>query len=134
MDALHRALELGPHDDVAGRQARRRAQVRDRLRGPADIREERSDRILDVRVERLDKERRSHIGDFNLDEALGLFAGRNVLPKQSFATDYSYRTGRDQQQALLPGLAHVFHKSFSFKGLRISERAATNRKCFARKG
>ena len=29
----------------------------------------------------LDKERRSHISDFNFDEALGLFAGLNVLPK-----------------------------------------------------
>ena len=45
----------------------------------------------------LDKERRSHIDDFNFDEALGLFAGLNVLPKKSFATDYSYRTVRDQQ-------------------------------------
>jgi hypothetical protein len=51
----------------------------------------------------LDKERRSHISDFNFDEALGLFAGLNVLPKKSFATDYSYRTGRDQQQLLLQG-------------------------------
>ena len=51
----------------------------------------------------LDKERRSHIDDFNFDEALGLFAGLNILPKKSFATDYSYRTGRDQQQALLQG-------------------------------
>jgi hypothetical protein len=51
----------------------------------------------------LDKERRSHIGDFNFDEALGLFAGLNVLPKKSFATDYSYRTRRDQQQVLLQG-------------------------------
>jgi hypothetical protein len=51
----------------------------------------------------LDKERRSHIGDFNFDEALGLFAGLNILPKKSFATDYSYRTGRDQQQVLLQG-------------------------------
>ena len=42
----------------------------------------------------LDKERRSHIDDFNCDEALGLFAGLNVLPKKSFATDYSYRTER----------------------------------------
>ncbi|SIO09967.1 hypothetical protein SAMN05444166_2440 [Singulisphaera sp. GP187] len=44
----------------------------------------------------LDKERRSHIDDFNCDEALGLFAGLNILPKKSFATDYSYRVGRDQ--------------------------------------
>jgi hypothetical protein len=51
----------------------------------------------------LDKERRSHIDDFNFEEALGLFAGLNVLPKKSFATDYSYRTQRRQQQQLLAG-------------------------------
>lgn len=51
----------------------------------------------------LDKERRSHINDFNCDEALGLFAGLNVLPKKSFATDYSYRGERCQQQRLLAG-------------------------------
>jgi hypothetical protein len=51
----------------------------------------------------LDKERRSHIDDFNCDEALGLFAGLNILPKKTFATDYSYRTGRDQQRGLLQG-------------------------------
>ena len=49
----------------------------------------------------LDKERRSHIDDFNFDAALGLFAGLNILPKKSFATDYSYRTERRQQLALL---------------------------------
>lgn len=37
----------------------------------------------------LDKERRSHIDDFNCDEALGLFAGLNVPPKKSYATAYS---------------------------------------------
>jgi hypothetical protein len=41
----------------------------------------------------LDKERRSHVNDFSFDEALGLFAGLNVLPKKSFLTEYSYRTG-----------------------------------------
>jgi hypothetical protein len=51
----------------------------------------------------LDKERRSHLDDFNCDEALGLFAGLNILPKKSYATDYSYRTTRDQQQRLLAG-------------------------------
>jgi hypothetical protein len=51
----------------------------------------------------LDKERRSHIDDFNCDEALGMFAGLNVLPKKSFATDYSYRTQRSHQQQLLRG-------------------------------
>ena len=49
----------------------------------------------------LRKERLSHIDDFNEDEGLGLFAGLNVLPKKSFATDYSYRTQRQQQEKLL---------------------------------
>jgi hypothetical protein len=49
----------------------------------------------------LDKERHSHIDDFNFDEALGLFAGLNILPKKSFATDYSYRTQRSHQEQLL---------------------------------
>jgi hypothetical protein len=51
----------------------------------------------------LDKERRSHIDDFNTDEALGLFAGLNILPKKSFATAYSYRAGRGQQLGLMQG-------------------------------
>jgi hypothetical protein len=49
----------------------------------------------------LDKERHSHINDFNFDEALGLFAGLNILPKKSFVTDYSYRTQRSHQEKLL---------------------------------
>ncbi|MCA1696545.1 MAG: hypothetical protein LC749_18485, partial [Actinobacteria bacterium] len=51
----------------------------------------------------IDKERRSHISDFDFDEALGLFAGLNILPKATFATDYSYRTARENQQRLLAG-------------------------------
>jgi hypothetical protein len=51
----------------------------------------------------LDKERRSHIDDFNFEPALGLFAGLNVLPKKSYATAYSYQTCRDHQRALLAG-------------------------------
>lgn len=51
----------------------------------------------------LDKERKSHIDDFNFDEALGLFAGLNIFPKKSFAADYSYRTDRGQQQKLMGG-------------------------------
>jgi len=51
----------------------------------------------------LDKERHSHINDFNFDAALGLFAGLNVLPKKSYATDYSYRTQRCHQRQLLAG-------------------------------
>jgi hypothetical protein len=51
----------------------------------------------------LDKERRSHIDDFNTDEALGLFAGLNILPKKSYLTAYSYRTLHTHQAALLSG-------------------------------
>jgi hypothetical protein len=51
----------------------------------------------------LDKERCGHIDDFNCDEAVGLFAGLNILPKKSFATSYSYRTQRIQQLGLLQG-------------------------------
>ena len=54
-------------------------------------------------LKRLDKERRSHIDDFNCDEALGLFAGLNIPPKKSFATAYSYRAVREQQRGLLQG-------------------------------
>ena len=51
----------------------------------------------------LDKERRSHINDFSFDEALGLFAGLNILPKKSYVTDYSYQTQRRHQEKLLSG-------------------------------
>jgi hypothetical protein len=54
-------------------------------------------------LKRLDKERRSPISDFACDAALGLFAGLNLLPKTSFATEDSYRTGRDHQLRLLSG-------------------------------
>lgn len=49
----------------------------------------------------LRKERLSHIDDYRVDEGLALFAGLNVLPKKSFATDYSYRTQRHHQEKLL---------------------------------
>src|SRR5262245_13079617 len=56
----------------------------------------------------LDKERRSHISDFNFAEALGLFAGLHMLPKTTFATAYSYRTQRGPQHRWLAGgLTHV---------------------------
>jgi hypothetical protein len=49
----------------------------------------------------LDKERKSHITDWNFDEALGLFAGLNVLPKHSAATDYSYRLTKGQHNGFI---------------------------------
>ncbi len=51
----------------------------------------------------LDKERLSHIDDFHCDQALGLFAGLNILPKKSFAANYSYQTTRTQQLEWLKG-------------------------------
>jgi hypothetical protein len=51
----------------------------------------------------LDKERRSHINDFSFDEALGMFAGLNILPKKSYVTDYSYKSQRCHQEKLLSG-------------------------------
>jgi hypothetical protein len=51
----------------------------------------------------LGKERLRHADDFNFEPALGMFAGLNVLPKKSFATAYSYRCSRPNQQALLSG-------------------------------
>jgi transposase len=49
----------------------------------------------------LDKERKSHISDWNFDEALGWFAGLNVLPKTTAAADYSYRLVDRQHNRLL---------------------------------
>ena len=69
-------------------------------RGPA------SGARLSLRALKLrDKERNSPLSDFNFDEALGLFAGLNVLPKATFATDYSYHTQHRHQQRLLTGWA-----------------------------
>lgn len=42
----------------------------------------------------LGQRRISHLSDLCNDEGAGLFAGLNVLPKTTFATDYSYRTQR----------------------------------------
>ena len=39
----------------------------------------------------LGKRRVSHISDLCCDEGAGLFAGLNVLPKATYATDYSTR-------------------------------------------
>jgi len=49
----------------------------------------------------LDKERKSHISDWNFDEALGWFAGLNILPKTTAASDYTYRLVNNQQNQLL---------------------------------
>jgi hypothetical protein len=49
----------------------------------------------------LGKRRVSHISDLCLDEGAGLFAGLNVLPKVTDATDYSYKTERAMTEKLI---------------------------------
>ncbi len=49
----------------------------------------------------LDKERESHINDWNFDETLGLFAKLNILPKSTAITDYSYRLVNGQHNKLM---------------------------------
>src|SRR6202453_1951628 len=47
------------------------------------------------------KRRVSHISDLCTDEGAGLFAGLNVLPKTTYATDYSYKTERAMTERLV---------------------------------
>jgi hypothetical protein len=47
------------------------------------------------------KRRVSHISDLCTDEGAGLFAGLNVLPKTTYATDYSYKTERAMTDRLI---------------------------------
>jgi hypothetical protein len=49
----------------------------------------------------LGKRRVSHISDLCCDEGAGLFAGLNVLPKVTYATDYSYKTQRTMTERLI---------------------------------
>jgi transposase len=49
----------------------------------------------------LGKRRVSHITDLCHDEGAGLFAGLNVLPKITYATDYSYKTERVMNERLI---------------------------------
>jgi transposase len=49
----------------------------------------------------LGKRRVSHISDLCHDEGAGLFAGLNVLPKTTYATDYSYKTDRTMTERLI---------------------------------
>src|SRR5918999_2609682 len=52
----------------------------------------------------LGKRRVSHVSDLCTDEGAGLFAGLNVLPKTTYATDYSYQTERLMKERLVDEL------------------------------
>ena len=56
----------------------------------------------------LGKRRVSHISDLATDEGAGLFAGLNVLPKTTYATDYSYRTERGSHEQFVDALLRRF--------------------------
>ncbi len=50
----------------------------------------------------------SHDTKWNMDRALGLFAGLNVLPKATTLSTYSYRITRTQNRELLSRLSRIF--------------------------
>ena len=52
----------------------------------------------------MDKRRISHISDLNFDAGAGIFAGLNVLPKTTYATDYSYKTCREMNERFIDAL------------------------------
>jgi len=59
----------------------------------------------------LGNERLSHEARWNLDRALGFFAGLNVLPKKSTLSSYSYRVSRGTNKKLLSALSEIFKSS-----------------------
>jgi hypothetical protein len=50
----------------------------------------------------------SHDSFWNMDRALGLFAGLNVLPKSTTLSTYSYRVSRKSNRKLLTQLSNIF--------------------------
>jgi hypothetical protein len=50
----------------------------------------------------------SHDTKWNMDRALGLFAGLNVLPKSTTLSTYSYRVSRAQNKRFLSALSRIF--------------------------
>jgi len=50
----------------------------------------------------------SHDTAWNMDRALGFFAGLNVLPKATTLSTYSYRTQRSSNTKLLTSLSEIF--------------------------
>lgn len=56
----------------------------------------------------LGPERLSHDTCWNMDRALGFFAGLNVLPKSTTLSTYSYRTTRESNRRFLSELSRIF--------------------------
>jgi len=66
------------------------------------------------------KERLSQINDLNFDEGMGLFAGLNVLPKSTAASDYSYRLDVESLDRLLQGFIRLMNRQHVYKSKTIN--------------
>lgn len=60
--------------------------------------------------------RLSHSNDYGLDRGLGLFAGLNVLPKNSWFSSYSYRINREMNKRFLTILNQEVEKKQASTG------------------
>ncbi len=66
------------------------------------------------------KERLSLINDLNFDEGMGLFAGLNVLPKCTAASDYSYRLDVNSLDRLLQGFVRLMNRQHVYRSKTIN--------------
>ncbi len=64
----------------------------------------------------IDKKRLSHVEQLSLDKGAGLFAGLNVLPKNSSLSSYSYQTTRSMNRLFLKRLFAAIHQLYPFSG------------------
>ena len=66
------------------------------------------------------KERLSQINDLNFDRGMGLFAGLNVLPKCTAASDYSYRLDSNILGRLLKGFVRQMNRQHVYRSKTIN--------------
>ncbi len=64
----------------------------------------------------LGRKRVSHVMDLAHDRGLGLFAGLNAVPKTTALIDYSYRTQRGHNLALLRGMVQALRRQGMLPG------------------
>lgn len=66
------------------------------------------------------KERLSQINDLSFDKGMGLFAGLNVLPKCTAASDYSYRLDVNSLDRLLQGFVQQMNRQHVYRSKTIN--------------
>lgn len=71
----------------------------------------------------LGNKRWSYDSRWNLDRALGLFAGLNVLPKATTLSTYSYRVNLDSNRKLLLKLSQIFESGENSKEFNLDFKA-----------